>query len=337
MIEDYYQKICADVVESEQEKIKQFHIKPLIGTTELENKFRSLGVWGMQNSERIFKAINDGIGFNILIGFRPSKFHFGHLTLAREIAYYISIGGIPIFFIAGYEANQSLSESETENLIDRFLRLVNFYSEIKLATKNVRIVYDRIDIQLLQLEEIVSDKIKVGKVFGLYGWDESISLKQIRNTSISVSAFLFSNYYFDQNPSIVLCDINQVTHVALTKIVATKLELEIPCFSYRVLLPSTTNPKERMSGKKQESCIAIDEEQESKNKKVKTSFTGGRKTVEEQKQIGGEPYKCCFFKYLELFVDRNEIKEIHSKCIDGSVSCSQCKNTNQKTITQQFI
>ncbi|MEM1843264.1 MAG: tryptophan--tRNA ligase, partial [Desulfurococcaceae archaeon] len=52
-----------------------------------------------------------------------------------------------------------------------------------------------------------------------------------------------------------------------------------------------------------------------------------RATAEEQKVLGGEPWKCTIFElYLyHLIRDERELKEIYADCMSGKLLCGACK------------
>jgi tryptophanyl-tRNA synthetase len=82
-----------------------------------------------------------------------------------------------------------------------------------------------------------------------------------------------------------------------------------------------------MSSSIPESTIGFFEKDEVVRKKVLAAITGGRMTLAEQKEKGGEPGKCSLF-LLNLFhmvTDDHELEEIRRKCLAGEMMCGQCK------------
>jgi len=62
-------------------------------------------------------------------------------------------------------------------------------------------------------------------------------------------------------------------------------------------------------------------------KKVMAAFTGGRTTVEEQREKGANPDVCSVFKYYNFIFmpDDNDLAEIEKKCRGGEILCGECK------------
>ena len=82
-----------------------------------------------------------------------------------------------------------------------------------------------------------------------------------------------------------------------------------------------------MSSSVPESYIALTEPPGSAAEKVKRAKTGGRVTVEEQKNLGGSPEECTIYELLmsHLIEDDAQVKEIFDECKSGKRLCKACK------------
>ena len=104
---------------------------------------------------------------------------------------------------------------------------------------------------------------------------------------------------------------------------------------YNFILPSATYHKFtpsldgdiKMSKSKTQSYISIPEEPEKVAKKMLSAKTGGQKTIEEQKKLGGKPEECVVFEFFKqhLIEDDNELGEIYENCKKGKLMCGDCK------------
>jgi tryptophanyl-tRNA synthetase len=107
-----------------------------------------------------------------------------------------------------------------------------------------------------------------------------------------------------------------------------------PSSTYHRFIPGLQGGK--MSSSIPESTIGFFEPPEVVKKKVMAAFTGGRATLAEQKELGGEPEKCSLFA-LNLFhmvEDDTELSEIRRRCLSGEVSCGQCKKETLARVTE---
>ena len=105
-----------------------------------------------------------------------------------------------------------------------------------------------------------------------------------------------------------------------------------PSSTYHIFLPGLTGGK--MSSSVPESFISFFEPESVVRKKVMSGITGGRTTLAEQKQLGGEPERCSLF-LLNLFhmvTDDAALAEIRRKCTSGEITCGQCKKETAERV-----
>ncbi|MDI6899417.1 MAG: tryptophan--tRNA ligase [Methanolinea sp.] len=105
-----------------------------------------------------------------------------------------------------------------------------------------------------------------------------------------------------------------------------------PSSTYHRFIPGLQGGK--MSSSIPESTITFSEPDDVVRKKVMGAFTGGRATLAEQKELGGEPEKCPVF-LLNLFhmvEDDAELAEIHRRCRGGELMCGQCKKETTERV-----
>lgn len=121
---------------------------------------------------------------------------------------------------------------------------------------------------------------------------------------------------------------------ACTEVSAVVREIEIsfggfgffsPSSTYHLFIPGLQGGK--MSSSIPESTISFTEPDEIVKKKVMAALTGGRATLAEQREQGGEPERCPLF-LLNLFHmvdDDPQLEELRRKCRSGQLMCGQCK------------
>ncbi len=111
-------------------------------------------------------------------------------------------------------------------------------------------------------------------------------------------------------------------------------EVELKYGGYAFMPPASTYHKfmtglqgGKMSSSISESYIALTEAPEEGAKKVMRAKTGGRVTLEEQKEKGGEPDVCTVYELLlyHIIEDDNELLEVYKDCVGGTRVCGRCK------------
>ena len=322
-------------------KVAQFAIETeaVMRKTEFTNIWNSLlgvGVWGLQNHTHLCSAVKNKNCFAVLVGMRPgATFHLGHLTMMNELQWYVQRGGVPLIVYAGFEAGKKQEDLVLSHEFESFKKLYRRFTGDDLASDTV-VVSDLENVTLLGLERQIEEIINARKILQLYGWDESTSVAKLRTPCKTAAAFLLPSVLMPKVPSVILSDINQVTHFEVAKIASRSLGLRLPTVSYRHLLQSLEGPEGRMSVKNPKSLLLLDDTPEMVGNKLKRCFSGGKLTAEEQRENGGNPDVCSFFKVANVTLPREESAAIYESCRDGSVLCGQCKKLHIPEIAARF-
>ncbi|VVB86141.1 Tryptophan--tRNA ligase [uncultured archaeon] len=120
----------------------------------------------------------------------------------------------------------------------------------------------------------------------------------------------------------------------LPKVQRLVVEIATELDGYAFMPPASTYHKfmtglqgGKMSSSVPDSYIALTDPPEEGAKKVMRAKTGGRVTLEEQREKGGEPDQCSVYELLlfHLVEDDNELKEYHKECVGGTRVCGMCK------------
>lgn len=341
VLENWLQERIVLAAAEASDTVKQFALEAIAEApdddfTEIREGFARVGVWAFQNPSPVFKAITSGRQFSVLVGMRPGvTFHLGHLTLMRELSWLIQCNGQPIFVFAGYEADRFISADGAKAEVARFGETYLKFTGASLPETSVG--FSDQDCRELQvLENRAAEHLSARKVLQLYGWDESVSVATLRVPVITAAAFLLPATLFPKRPTLVLSDIHQITHAEVAKIVARQLKLPWPGYSYRLLLPSLEGPGQRMSMKNPKSLILLGETREQVERKLQRSFSGGRLTPEEQRQEGGNPYRCSFFKIAEVLQPRYTTTRMYQECVSGTSLCGECKKKYMPALVEKI-
>jgi tryptophanyl-tRNA synthetase len=111
-------------------------------------------------------------------------------------------------------------------------------------------------------------------------------------------------------------------------------DVEMSIGGYAFMPPASTYHKfmtglqgGKMSSSIPDSIIALTEEPKAAAKKIMRAKTGGRVTLEEQKEHGGVPDECTVYELMlyHLVEDDNEVLGIRNECMSGDLMCGTCK------------
>ncbi|MDD1723537.1 MAG: tryptophan--tRNA ligase, partial [Methanospirillum sp.] len=105
-----------------------------------------------------------------------------------------------------------------------------------------------------------------------------------------------------------------------------------PSATLHRFLPGLTGGK--MSSSIPESIIGFSEDEKTVRKKIMAALTGGRMTLQEQKELGGIPDTCPVFllNLYHMVSDDRELAGIRSQCLGGELMCGNCKKDTAERV-----
>jgi len=83
----------------------------------------------------------------------------------------------------------------------------------------------------------------------------------------------------------------------------------------------------KMSASQPDTAIFTTDKPKKAGKKVMKAFTGGRDTVEEQREKGGRPEICNVYAYYYFLFEEDDAALIEREmvCKKGEILCGECK------------
>lgn len=173
----------------------------------------------------------------------------------------------------------------------------------------------------------VAKKITFSTAKAIFGFENSTNIGQIFFTAIQAApAFLGTEEYGKQMPTLIPCGIDQDPHFRACRDVAPGLNYPKPSTMYCKMFPGL-NGADKMSSSDENATIYTTDTPKMVKKKVGRAFTGGKVSVEEQRRDGGDPEVCAVFKYnYYMFEDDDgKLEEMARRCRNGEILCGECK------------
>ncbi|KAF4123495.1 tryptophanyl-tRNA synthetase [Geosmithia morbida] len=150
----------------------------------------------------------------------------------------------------------------------------------------------------------------------IFGFDGSSNIGKIHFASIQgATAFATSFPHIfgaDEKrvaeiPCLIPCAIDQDPYFRLTRDCAAGLHYAKPALIHMRFLDALQGPGSKMSASDATSAVFLsDSAKQVKTKINKYAFSGGKETVEEHREKGGDPDVDVSFQYLQFFMDDDE-------------------------------
>ncbi|MEA3254764.1 MAG: tryptophan--tRNA ligase [Candidatus Altiarchaeota archaeon] len=304
-----------------------------------DNRYMRRGIiFGHRDFGVISEAIEKKKPFVMMTGLMPSgRFHFGHKMVADQIVWYQNKGAEVFVCVADLEACLMRGiDQKTAITLAKEEYLTN-YVALGLKPEKLHFYFQsNYVLPYYRFRDMhISNRVTLNELKSIYG---DLSSQKILSVLTQVADILHPQLpeFGGPKPTIVPVGADQDPHMRLTRDIASRQR------GLNLIPPSSTCHKfmhglrgGKMSSSDPKSHIALTDEPEIAEKKIKGSKTGGRATAREQKERGGVPEDCMIYELFlyHLMDDDRDLEEIYRSCRSGERSCGECKKTCAETMT----
>jgi len=300
-------------------------------TGDLHLLFRRNVVFAHRDFEKALEK-----GFFLYTGRGPSgPMHIGHIIpfyLTKwlqekfKVNVYIELTDDEKFL----EPKRKLSFEETqkwteENILD--IISVGFDPDRTFIFKDTEYIRNMYPLALK-----VAKVINFSTVRAIFGFTNQTSIGMIFFPTLQIVPT-----FFEDKICLVPSSIDQDPYFRLQRDVAERLHRQRCATIYHKLLPGLLGIDCKMSSSKPETCVYLDEGEESIREKIyKYAFSGGQPTLELHRKLGGNPEIDVCFQWLYLFFedDDKRIEEIEEEYRSGRMSTGELKEIAIQKITE---
>lgn len=277
--------------------------------------------------EKVLERIDKKLPFIQMTGIATSgKLHFGHKLDIDLFLFFKSLGARNYFAICDIDAYVSRPKIKSMDEAKRYA-VDNLAHVLALGLDEDDVyVQSRKEQRYYEFTFEISKKITEKMFRATYG---HLDLGKMSANLLQYADILHPQLpeYEGKMPSLTGIALEQDPHAKITRDIARRLPypLELPSFIY-FLHQSGLREGKKMSTSEPETAIFLDESPKTLKSKISNAFTGGRDTLEEQKEKGGNPDIC---KIYELFKfhhpDSRFVEETYKRCKKGEIMCGECK------------
>jgi len=331
-----------------QRLMKKFGVKPLPSLPKVFSEnvlFRRKIVFAHRDFDKILDSIRNKKNFVMMTGLMPSgKFHFGHMLLAQQMIFYQKLGAklyIAVADLEAYNAREKSLEELRKIAIEEYL--MN-YIALGLKPKNIDFYFQsersrdaKKSNAYYRLASNFSRYSTFNEFRAVYG---ALSPGKI-NASLIQASDMFSpqlpEFEGKPLPVVVPVGIDQDPHIRIARDMARRYKdynFEQISSTYHIFVPNLKG-KGKMSSSDASSFIAISDSPKDVERKIKKyAFSGGKDTIKEHQEKGGNPDIDVSFQYLKFFFepDDRKLKKIYEDYKSGRLSTGGLKEYTIKKI-----
>ncbi|AFN84021.1 tryptophanyl-tRNA synthetase [Encephalitozoon romaleae SJ-2008] len=175
----------------------------------------------------------------------------------------------------------------------------------------------------------ISKTINLNEASKVFGFNMSSNIGQIAFPSKEIAPCFSSSFKFIEKEAICLVPaaVDQDPYFRLARDKAKILGEKKPVSVYVSLLPDLKGVNRKMSASDPNSSIYLDDSQETIRRKITVhAYSGGRKTLEEHREKGGNIDVDVPFEYLRYFLDDDEeLEKYRSGYTKGEITSKEMK------------
>jgi tryptophanyl-tRNA synthetase len=184
----------------------------------------------------------------------------------------------------------------------------------------------------------VAKHITFSTAKAIFGFTNESNIGTIFFPAIQAAPCFFPSVLKGKNiPCLIPAAIDQDPYWRPSRDVAPKLGFYKPAQLHCKFIPGLGKGG-KMSASQPETCIFTTDPPEVATRKVMNAFTGGRGTVREHREKGGNPDICSVYQYFRFIFEEDDkkLKEMYSACKSGERICGDCKKILAERI-QKFL
>ena len=186
--------------------------------------------------------------------------------------------------------------------------------------------------------------VTYNQVKGIFGFDDSSPIGKISFPAIQAAPSFSSSFPFifgDKKtvPCLIPCAIDQDPYFRMTRDVAPRLGYLKPALLHSSFFPAMQGAQTKMSASDTTSSIYLtDTPKQIKTKINKYAFSGGKDTIEEHREKGGDTevnddFCGCLipciqvdisYQYLSFFLDDDEVRSLKDFVFEGERNVLYC-------------
>ena len=180
---------------------------------------------------------------------------------------------------------------------------------------------------LYRLSLQVSKLVTYSTIKAIFGLSDSDNIGIIFFPAIQATPCFIQSVREKRNVAVLIpAAIDQDPYWRMTRDIAEKLGFYKPAQMHSKFLPGLGRGG-KMSASVPETAIFTVDPPDVASRKIMAAYTGGRPTVREQKELGGDPSICTVYAYFYYLFEEDDKKlaELERECRTGSIICGDCK------------
>ena len=330
-----------DLSVSNEKLVREFGATPISKVKNLPDfyTFQKGLMYSHRDFDKFLNALKNKEKCAIVSGFNASgTIHLGHKPVFDTNLYFQREYGIPVFIPISDDESYVAGKVETqEEALKNSLSLAKELLAYGFDPHKTYFIIDQIYTNIYNLAIKLSKKVNLSEIKSAYGYanDDNIGLHFY--PAVQSAHILFPQEKFGIKHVLVIIGPDEDAHIRICRDIASRIGYEKPFILHSEFMPGTDGSK---MSKSKNNAIFFHDDRKTVVEKIGKAFSGGQKTVEEHKRLGGNPDIDVSCLYLsKYFLNEKEGKKLFEEYRKGKLLSGEVKkmlSQETKFVTLRF-
>jgi tryptophanyl-tRNA synthetase len=282
-------------------------------------------LYSHRDFDKFVTALKKGEKCAIVSGVNASgTLHLGHKVVFDTNLYFQKKFGLPVFVPISDDESYVAGKVETQEQALVFSKeLAKQFLAYGFDPHKTFFIIDQLYTNIYNLAFKLSKKINYSEIKATYGYSPDNNIGLHFYPSVQSAHILFPQEKFGIKNVLVPIGPDEDAHFRICRDIADRMKMNKPSTVHLKFLPGLDG--EKMS-KSRGNAIYFKDDEKTIKKKVNQAFSGGQKTIEEHKKLGGNPDVDMSFQYLKaFFLSEKEADDVEKKYRRGELLSGQMK------------
>lgn len=288
--------------------------------------FQNKMIYSHRDFDKYIEALKTKKKCAIVSGFNASgTIHFGHKGVFDTNLFFQREFNVDVFIpISDDESYVTKKVKDQKEALKNSLRLTKELLAYGFNPDKTHIIIDQIYTNIYNFAIKLSRKITLSEIKATYGYNNDDNIGLHFYPAIQAAHILYPMEYFNYDHVLVPIGPDEDAHIRICRDLASRFEYEKPSIIHSCFLPGIDGQK---MSKSKNNAIFFNDSLPIIKKKVFKAYSGGQKSIEEHRKLGGNPDEDIACLYLsKYFLNPEESKKLFQDYRDGKLLSGEVKS-----------